>query len=455
MDIKLGSQEKFSFGNFLLTNTWFRVFWSMWYKKITVINRKNIYSDKPLLICANHQNAVMDALAIVGIQTRQIVWLARSDVFKNKIACSFLRFAKIMPIYRIRDGISSLGNNEAIFKKSAEVLKAKKILALFPEAQHWGFRRLRAIQKAAPRIAFLAEEMNNFDLDIHILPVGIYYEDYVKIRKNLFVNVGTPFSIKEYLETYKNNPNQGYLELRQRIQDEMKSLILDIKHEDETYEAYDELRFICQETTTQKIGLQGNKETVRHYAQDKVIKTLDAKKETQPEKWDEIISKTNNYKKLKTESNFREWIIAQDGGDVFMLIWNCLKLIVGIPIFIIGFATNILKYSLINHLAKKMAKDVMFHNSIKFALGFILFAISYAILSAVGVAVFDLAWWYFFIIFVLLQLCAVITFEYCKMAKKTFYMFRYAIMKAQDSDKIARLLKERTEIIKDFKEFIK
>jgi 1-acyl-sn-glycerol-3-phosphate acyltransferase len=196
MNFKLGSQEKFSLSQWFLVNTWWRLWWRLWYRKVAVHGFKHIYTKKPLIITPNHQNAAMDALTLIGAQTRQVVWLARADIFKSKFVRPILRFFKIMPVYRMQDGLESLGNNEKIFEKCVKVLEAHKIIGIFPEATHWGYRRLRAIKKAVPRIAFLAEELSNQKLDVHIMPVGIYYDNYVSFRSNLFVNFGEPFSIR-------------------------------------------------------------------------------------------------------------------------------------------------------------------------------------------------------------------------------------------------------------------
>ena len=60
----------------------------------------------------------MDPLAVMFSINKQIVFLARADIFKNKIAAKFLHFLKILPVFRIRDGKENLNNNDLTFDVS-------------------------------------------------------------------------------------------------------------------------------------------------------------------------------------------------------------------------------------------------------------------------------------------------------------------------------------------------
>jgi 1-acyl-sn-glycerol-3-phosphate acyltransferase len=164
------------------------------------LNTDKIPKDKPLLFTPNHQNALSDPMSILLNMPLQPVWLGRADMFKNKTAAAILRFAKIMPVYRMRDGKDNLGKNDTAFANSVKILQSKKALALFPEAAHTGKRQMIAHKKAAPRIVFMAEEKAKENLDIQIIPTGIYYSSYWKFNKNVIVDFGDPIPANQFLE---------------------------------------------------------------------------------------------------------------------------------------------------------------------------------------------------------------------------------------------------------------
>ena len=112
--------EKYSVGYALVKTV--TGFWhnNIFYRRIIVLGRENINPDDHLIFAPNHQNALMDALAVLFTSRDRIVFLARADIFKKKLLASILYFLKILPVYRIRDGFSSLKGNDEIFTKTID-----------------------------------------------------------------------------------------------------------------------------------------------------------------------------------------------------------------------------------------------------------------------------------------------------------------------------------------------
>jgi len=170
---------------------------SIWYNLVRIYARfayhryyRNIYTegvehlplDEPVILCPNHQNALMDPLAILlNGKTKdkmQPVFLARADIFKPGLVSKALKFFKIMPVYRIRDGASNLKQNEQIFERCIEILENKKLVGIFAEGTHHDKRRLYPLQKGVARMAFQAEIKNDSKLGLKVVTVGITYSNY-------------------------------------------------------------------------------------------------------------------------------------------------------------------------------------------------------------------------------------------------------------------------------------
>ncbi|NOZ34893.1 MAG: hypothetical protein GXO80_06305 [Chlorobi bacterium] len=134
--MKLGKVEKFSIRYAVLKVYAKFVHDKIFYKKVKYFGTENIPKNKPVLIAPNHQNALMDALAIIFALDKQIVFLARSDIFQNRMVAKILFFLKILPVFRMRDGKEKLKLNETIYNKTIQILKKKRPVVIFPEAQH-------------------------------------------------------------------------------------------------------------------------------------------------------------------------------------------------------------------------------------------------------------------------------------------------------------------------------
>ena len=148
--------RKYSWG-YALTRLISMPFHRLYYRKLQVKHKEKIPADRPVIFAMNHQNALMDALAIVYNCSRQVVFMARADIFKKKMTARLLYFLKILPVFRIRDGFHSVDQNKEVFKEVFNVLENKRPVALFPEGSHLGERRLRPFKKGASVMAIKAQ----------------------------------------------------------------------------------------------------------------------------------------------------------------------------------------------------------------------------------------------------------------------------------------------------------
>jgi 1-acyl-sn-glycerol-3-phosphate acyltransferase len=232
--------EKWSLGYWFVKQYIIFADWLI-HKKTIVTGREKVPENKPIVFAPNHQNALSDPMAVLLNTRFQPVWLARADIFKPGFVTKILRFLKIMPVYRLRDGKENLGKNDKTFADSIKVLENNFALALFPEAAHSGKRQMLPHKKAVPRIVFMAEEKAGFNLDINIIPTGIYYSHYWKFNRTLIVNFGDPVPVKDYIEKYKENPGAAIIELRNRIYEAILPLVIDFRSK-KYYEGFERIR---------------------------------------------------------------------------------------------------------------------------------------------------------------------------------------------------------------------
>ncbi|HPI69717.1 MAG TPA: 1-acyl-sn-glycerol-3-phosphate acyltransferase [Tenuifilaceae bacterium] len=199
------------------------------YFPTTISGLENIPKGKTVIFAPNHQNALIDALAILSVKTWQPVFLARADIFQKPLISKILTFLKIMPVYRIRDGYGSLHKNDEVFNKTVDVLKNQNGLCLMPEGNHGDKKRLRLpLKKGLARIAFQAEEACKGTLDIHVVPVGLDYTHYSRVGSPLHIRFGPPIRVKPMLSAYKKNPATAYKELLDLVAQGIKNEIINV-----------------------------------------------------------------------------------------------------------------------------------------------------------------------------------------------------------------------------------
>lgn len=340
-----------------------KIFFRVFYKHIQSYGKENIPHKKPMIFAGNHQNALMDPAAILLTNPNQSVFLTRADIFNNPILLKIFTSFKMLPVYRIRDGADSLKNNERIFNKSVEILEAKMSIALFPEATHTDKRRLRPLKKAVPRIAFMAEEKNGFNLDLQIVPVGIYYEDYIHSNSNLFINYGKPINIKEFKELYAENKQKAYNAFKEKLEKALITLIIHIEDE-ENYNLYEKVRVFYRSFMLQKLGLKRNNPHNNFKADKKTIELMHQFYSQESNNIEELDIKFNTFNKTSEKLGIEASAFVKNG---FSILLRAFLYLIGLPIFVFGLINNYLYFYMVHKFVAKI-KDKQFHTSIKFVI---------------------------------------------------------------------------------------
>ena len=157
--------------------------------------------------------------------------MTRSDVFKPPFDW-ILDTLKMMPIYRIRDGYSTLQKNEDVFDTCRKLLESKQGLLIFPEGNHGLDYYLRPLTKGMARIALQAQE--KISSSITVIPVGLNYFDHFNSGNKLVIKYGIPISVNDYMSRYKEHPQKGLRGITKDVSQGMKTTLI-IPDNDEDY----------------------------------------------------------------------------------------------------------------------------------------------------------------------------------------------------------------------------
>lgn len=227
-------QDKNRFYNFLHAYANLTFPWA--YRKIEYRNLNTIPRDGAIIFAPNHANTLMDALAVLTISSQPKIFVARADIFKNVTAGKVLRFLKMLPINRIRDGVEALSENDAIMQQCIDALCDGYPFCILPEGRHRPMHSLLPLKKGIARIAFGTWEKVKDKMPIYIVPIGLEYEDYYDFRSRLLVEAGRPIHLQEFIARHPGATEQElYRQLLLELAERMKETILYLP-DDERYE---------------------------------------------------------------------------------------------------------------------------------------------------------------------------------------------------------------------------
>ncbi len=414
------------------------------HKKIIVIGKDKIPANKPIVFAPNHQNALSDPLAILLNTRFQPVWLARADIFgKSKVTDTILKFLKIMPVYRLRDGKNNLKKNEQTFFNSIKVLENNFALALFPEAAHSFKRQMLTHKKAVPRIVFMAEEKTEYILDIQIIPVGIYYSHYWKFNRTLIVNFGEPIAVQNYLDTYRKNQNTAVNNLKTKIYDAILPLTINISSK-KYYDKFELIRQIYGKHYLSRQNLKFNEANL-FYSDQKLIKALNKLEKYNPEETEKLAELADNYTGTLKNFKLRNWLINNNKNQFPGILINLLLLLTGFPLFIYGFIFNAIPFFLIDRIIRKKVKDKSFWSTFFFVPGLILFPAFY-LLQLLAVSWLISGLWLKIFFLASLPFTGKIAFNWYILLRKTIGRCRFFYLKLNKKEDYQKTVNEKNQL---------
>ena len=194
-----------------------RIVLRVFYKNIHLVGMENIPEKGPVILAATHPNSFMDDVVLGAFLKRNVIFLARGDVFRKAWAKFLLNAMHVHPIFRGRDTQKEVGKNLNSFTFYKNHLKKGQTILIHPEGLCVHEKRIRPLKKGMGRIAFDAEEESNWDLGIQIVPISLNYTNAPFQGETLMVQVGRAIATENYKELYQENPAKAYAQLAKDV----------------------------------------------------------------------------------------------------------------------------------------------------------------------------------------------------------------------------------------------
>jgi len=201
----------------------------IYFRKLHIANRERIPQQGPLIIACNHPNSFTEPCIFATYQSRTLHFIVRGDVFKNPIIAWLLRQTNQIPIFRVRDGFTSLRRNDASFAACYEKLSQEESILIFSEGLCVFEKRLRPLQKGTAKIALGTIEKYGSLENFHILPAGITFTHGDQYRGEVMLNIGEPIPVKKYEELNRTDPTRAANIMTQDIAAAIKPLMIHLE----------------------------------------------------------------------------------------------------------------------------------------------------------------------------------------------------------------------------------
>ncbi|WP_462221252.1 1-acyl-sn-glycerol-3-phosphate acyltransferase [Ferruginibacter sp.] len=196
-------------------------------RNITINKKEILQQNGPLLLAVNHPNSFLDAIIFCTLFDRPVYSLARGDAFKKTFAAKILYSFKILPVYRVSEGVENLEENYKTFEECKKIFKQNGIVLIFSEGRCINEWHLRPLKKGTARLAISSWQDG---IDLKVLPVAINYSSFKKFGKNVkifFGNFITATSIN-----LSATDGKAINSFNTILEEELKSFVFEIKLHD-------------------------------------------------------------------------------------------------------------------------------------------------------------------------------------------------------------------------------
>lgn len=196
----------------------------MFYRRVDVIGAERVPRTGPLIVAANHHNALVDGVLLLAVWPRRLVSVAKAPLFSNPLIGPFLRLLGALPVHRRQEGGTDPARNAALFEASSATLRGGQAILIFPEGVSQPEPQLMPLRTGAARMLLAAE--GDGVGPVTLLPVGLMFHEPGTFRTGwALVSVGEPVPAADCVALARAEPEEAARRLTARLGEAMRGLI--------------------------------------------------------------------------------------------------------------------------------------------------------------------------------------------------------------------------------------
>jgi 1-acyl-sn-glycerol-3-phosphate acyltransferase len=199
----------------------------LFYHRVEVVGVERVPRAGPLIVVANHRNALVDPLLVLATLPRTLRPVAKAPLFRHPLLAPFLYLAGAVPVHRRRDPGSDPAQNAAMFAAVAASLQRREAILIFPEGISQPEPVLMPLRTGVARVA-LGTEVCARAPAATLIPVGLTFHEPGTFRSGwALVLVGAPVRVDDCQALAATDPDRAVRELTDRVAGALRALIVE------------------------------------------------------------------------------------------------------------------------------------------------------------------------------------------------------------------------------------
>ncbi len=330
----------------------------VFYPRIQIKGRENLPTNRPIVFVLNHPNGLMDSLVLTEGLQRPLSFLGKSTLFGNPLGKAIMESFMALPVYRRADdglpgGPKGDANerNEVTFARCRAILAEGGAIALCPEGTTHSESRLLPMRTGAARIVLGAEENTQWQGEIQVVPVGLWFQNKAQFRSSVLIVVGEPFELAGYKEEYLADKEEAVDLVTEKISECLDKVVLQAENTDLLEAAPIIASWIAPEGEALTLDQQ-------HEWVGKLLRLYERIRKEDPERLEAFSEQARHYANTLDMLGIEDpWALEEPITHLGKLAKLLAKLVLGLPFAIVGYFLSYIPYRLVGPIATSVAPD--------------------------------------------------------------------------------------------------
>jgi len=345
----------------------------IYYRKIEAPNLAEVPREGPLLLVANHGNALLDPLLLLALLPRPLSFLAKHSLFDLPVIGFFVRRIGGLPVYRRQDAPGEARRNEETLEACGKILEGGGAVCLFPEGVSHDRPRLEALKTGAARIFFRVRAGES--RPVRVVPVGINFEAKTIFRSRVLAIFGPPVATGDFSEA--DAASGGVESLTGRMTEALRALVPDL-------DSWEEVEFV-RGIQNLHLGRSAGSLAEEAPSLKRFIEGYRYCRENRPEAVRELRARWDAYRRQLARFSVtgEQMDLAETPVRAArFLLTSALVIGLVFPLAAAGFAVHAAPFLLTGWMERRLNRDPNLTATFKLLVGLILFPLAYLIVLA-------------------------------------------------------------------------
>jgi 1-acyl-sn-glycerol-3-phosphate acyltransferase len=326
------------------------------FHRVEVRQRHGLTASGSQLANSSHFGGFTDPLVLIRAMDRVPRFIARDVIWNYPVVRSVLNWVGAIPVHKSEDGGPS--SNDQMFRSTYEALGEKDLVTIFPEGITVDDPRIAHIKTGSARIA-LGARASGVE-NVMLLSAGIHYENKAALRSKVFIDVGYPIDLDEWVgvniepgEPQDASNRDAVVALTAEMEEHLRWAAPD-------FEDWVTARNLSAASDVALRQAVGSKATIGHGDRERLARLLD---EAPEEQRNAVVESMELYQTELDALGVSDEMFVTGLGTKWAFMWNIVKdIVIGLlllPFAVVGLVINAIPMALVWLIGRLRVDDAV------------------------------------------------------------------------------------------------